>query len=1066
MGFRGSFAAGRVRRIGRAIIDRLPLQKARHPMVCPRCGSEVPSSLNRCPGCGAGHVRTTAAGLQTPPPPTARTPAPAFMADDAPTAIPLPSAPIPDPERHTPLHAAAGDGFVDPELTIQPGSGGAPHADRGPLDIGSAFGARYHIIRLLGIGGMGAVYQAWDAELGVAVAIKVIRPEVMADPTAAAEVERRFKRELLLARQVTHKNVVRIHDLGEIRGIKYITMPYVDGADLATISRNEGHLPIPRILRIARGIASGLVAAHTASVVHRDLKPANIMVGADNEAMIMDFGIALSAGTPSASATVVEGLPTQFKGSVARFSTTMAGAVVGTVEYMAPEQAKGQPVDQRADIYAFGLMLYDLLVGRRRAEHAPSAIAELQGRMEQPPPPPRTVVPEIPEALDQLVARCLEPDPAKRYQTSAELAAALERLDENGVPIPLPRRFTPRMIAASVVLVAGLVTATWWLTRTPPPPKQHNPVSVLIADFQNQTGDAMFDRSLEPVLKLALEGAGFITAYDRSGVRNLGASAVEKLDDATAQQIAVKQGVGVVILGSVQREGESYGISVKAVQAVTGNVIATATNRASGKDKVLGAATKLATTVRTALGDETSKSDAQIFAMDTLSATNLDVVRQYAVGTEWMAKARWDEALQSFSNSVKLDGNFGMGYQGMALASRNLDRDQDAEKYIKEALRHLDQMTERERFRARGFFYRITGDYPACVKEYGDLIARYAADVAAHNQLALCSTFLRNLPRAVDEMRQVVKIVPKTTTFRDNLALYLSYSSDFQTAEHEAQGIENGGVNSLLALAFGQLGQGQAAQANETYQKLAAINAQGASRAASGTGDVALYEGRFAEAARILGQGAAADLAAKEPNRAAAKFVALAYAQVSRKQNDAAIAAADSALKSSPTVKIRFLAGRALVEAGEIAKAQTVAASLAGELQTAPQAHAKIIEGLIFLKRRDARQAIKVLTEANVLLDTWIGHFELGRAYLEAGQYIKGDSEFDRCIKRRGEAMSLFLDEEPTYGYLPAVYYYQGRVREGLNSAGFADSYREYLKIRGESKDDPLVPDARRRAGA
>ncbi len=149
----------------------------------------------------------------------------------------------------------------------------------GPLGIGEPFGTRYHIIRLLGIGGMGAVYQAWDDELGVAVAIKVIRPEVLEDPSVAAEIERRFKRELLLARQVTHKNVVRIHDLGEIGGIKYITMPYLDGSDLAALQRSGGKLPIPRIMRIARSVISGLVEAHKAGVVHRDLKPANIMIG-------------------------------------------------------------------------------------------------------------------------------------------------------------------------------------------------------------------------------------------------------------------------------------------------------------------------------------------------------------------------------------------------------------------------------------------------------------------------------------------------------------------------------------------------------------------------------------------------------------------------------------------------------------------------------------------------------------------------------------------------------------------------------------------------------------------
>jgi hypothetical protein len=149
--------------------------------------------------------------------------------------------------------------------------------DRGPLAPGQTFGPRYHIIRLLGIGGMGAVYHAWDTELSVSVAIKVIRPEIMANPAAGADVERRFKRELVLARQVTHKNVVRIHDLGEIDHIKYITMSYVNGVDLATKIKDEGRLSVPAVIALARAVASGLVAAHSAGVVHRDLKPANII---------------------------------------------------------------------------------------------------------------------------------------------------------------------------------------------------------------------------------------------------------------------------------------------------------------------------------------------------------------------------------------------------------------------------------------------------------------------------------------------------------------------------------------------------------------------------------------------------------------------------------------------------------------------------------------------------------------------------------------------------------------------------------------------------------------------
>ena len=498
---------------------------------------------------------------------------------------------------------------------------------------------------------------------------------------------------------------------------------------------------------------------------------------------------------------------------------------------------------------------------------------------------------------------------------------------------------------------------------------------------------------------------------------------------------------------------------------MTGNVISSAQGTASDKDRVLSEATKLVTAVREALGDDTSDS-AQRFAMETLSATSLEVVREYAEAAEALSRSRSDDALQSFSRAVALDPNFGLGYAGMAIVSRNLDRQQDAEKYVKEAVRHLDGMTERERYRTRGLFYYITGDYQACVKEYGDLIARYAADVAARNNLALCSTYLRNMPKALDEMRRAVRILPKRALYRLNLALYAAYAGDFQTGEREARTAQElGSPLGLLPLAFAQLGRGQLPQASETYQTLGKVNAQGASYAASGLGDLAVYEGRFSDAARILEAGATADVRSKDPDRAANKFAALAYTQLLRQQRGAAIAAAENALANSKAVKIRFLAARVFVEAGEIARARSLIAGLASELQAEPQAYAKIVEGEVALKNKDPRQAIKVLIEANGLLDTWIGHFDLGRAYLEAGAFAQADSEFDRCLKRRGEALALFLDEEPTYGYLPPVYYYQGRVREGLNSAGFAESYRTYLTIRGKTGEDPLLPEVRQRAG-
>jgi len=921
---------------------------------------------------------------------------------------------------------------------------GQRRSDPSRLAAGKSFGTRYHIIGLLGAGGMGAVYKAWDVELNVVVALKVIRLEFVPDQKTVAAREKQFKNELLLARQVTHKNVVRIHDLGEIDGIKYITMPYLEGEDLSTILKQKGPLDLARALQVAREIAAGLQAAHEANVVHRDLKPANIMIGRDGRALILDFGIALSSERAHSD----------------------EGSTAGTLEYMAPEQARGGEVDQRSDIYALGLILYDMLLGRRKPSGEHSAFPDMMARIENGLPRLTSVNAAIPLAVDELVAQCLEADPVNRFQTSKELAGVLARLDDQGEPIPEPRRLTGRLIAATVVLVAVLLGATYVVTRRAvQPQKQHDPVSVVIADFQNLTGDPAFDRTLEPMLKRALEGAGFISAYDREGIRaTLSIRPPEKLDEQAARELAVKQGLGVVLSGSIEKQGSAYGIAVKAVQTVTGDVVATAKARAATKDDVLGVTTRLVTNVRKALGDEASES-AQMFAMASLSATSLDVVRYYAAAQEAASRGRFDDARQNLLKAVELDPKFGVGYELLSVASRNLGNLQDAEKYINQALRYLDGMTERERLSTRGMFYRVTGDYPKCVKEYGDLIARFSADVSAHNQRALCLTQLRDMRGAVDEMRSVVVLVPSATLFRVNLALYIGYASDFPGGEKEARAILAREPLATLPLAFAQVGQGNLPEAAESYRKLAMVGRVGKSFAASGLGDVAAVEGRFSEAVKILEAGAAEDLMAHSADRAAAKFVAAAYAQLSRGQKSAAVAAAGKALANSDAVKIRFLAARTFIEAGDAARAQPLIAGLGAELQAEPQALAKILESDAALNADDVRQAIKTLTEANAMVDTWIGHFDLGRAYLKAGAFPQADSEFDHCIKRRGEALALFLDEEPTYAYLPPVYYYQGRVREALSSTGFADAYRAYLAIRGQSKEDPLLPEVRRRVG-
>ncbi|MBI2687442.1 MAG: protein kinase [Acidobacteria bacterium] len=934
----------------------------------------------------------------------------------------------------------------------------------GQLHPGSVLGGRFEILQILGQGAMGAVYKARDKELDRFVALKVIRPEL----ANRREILDRFKQELILARQITHRSVVRIFDVGVADGTRFITMEFVDGRDLQSLMASGVKKSLEEKVNIIQQVCEALDAAHAEGVVHRDLKPQNIMVNDSGRAVVMDFGIARSMEQAGATST---------------------GAIIGTPAYMSPEQAKGEKADTRSDLFSLGVIFYEL-VTNKKPYVSDTVVGLLLKRIQERPVPPIQCGTGIPRTLNDIILQCMAIEPAERYQTAKEVLRDLQSwqtpniADETvfatsvvDMPAAAPkrteRRWNWKSTAAGAAALA-LMAAGGYFVRDrlrPAPAAPLAPVTVMIAEFANQTGDPVFDGTLEPVFKLALEGAGFINAYDRTQLRSLGAKLDhpgDKLDEQTARRIAVNQGLGVVVSGTLDRRGNGYTLTVKASQAVTGNAVTTTSANASRKDQVLAAATEAAASIRQAVGDATASESAQRFAMETLSATSLEAVHEYSQAMEAVSNGKYNQALGAFTKAAELDPNFGIAYTGMSVASRTLGRYEDAEKYVQLALRHVDRMTERERYRTRGHYYLLKGNHQKCVEEYSALIGRYPADITALNNLALCSSHLRDMKRAVAEMRKAVGLLPKRLIYRVNLSLYSSYGGDFETGDKEAvaaQQISASLPQVFIALAFAQLGKGQAPRAAETYKLLEKTGAAGASFAASGLADLAFYEGRFSDAVRLLEEGAQTDLADKEPERAAGKFAALADVQLARGQNGAAAGAAEKALANSKAVKVQFLAARVLAATGDAAKARTLTAGLAAEQQGEPQAYAKLLEGDAALRAGDPRKAVQLMTEANRLADTWIGHFDLGRAYLEAGAFAESDSEFDRCIRRRGEALALFLDEIPTYGYFPPVYYYLGRVREGLKSSGFADSYRTYLNIRGSANEDPRLPEVRRRAG-
>ena len=943
-----------------------------------------------------------------------------------------------------------------PGQALGPSSPVSPTGTFGSLLLqpGTIIGNRYRLVQILGEGGMGAVYKARDMELDRVIALKVIRPELASNP----EILQRFKQELILARQVTDRNVIRIFDLGEADGIKYITMEYLEGETLYQILRRHGKVPVQEAVDIMRQTLSGLQAAHREGVIHRDLKPGNIMRDASGRVAVMDFGLARS----------LEG-----------DGMTRTGTMMGTMEYMSPEQAHAKDLDARSDIFTVGLIFYELLTGKMPYA-AESAVASLMKRTHERAVPVSSHDAAIPRPLTSIVAKCLESDPKLRYQSTAEVLRDIDNWQEKGAASTL--RFPDvRPWARDIPWpLIGMITAVLVLAVTgflfrnkllgPKTGATPAPVSVLVADFQNKTSDPLFDDTLEPMFNVALEGASFINAYNRGTARQAAAklpNPTGKLDENAARLVAVNEGVAAIVTGSLSSRGSGYTLSVKAIDAVTGKTLANADANTANKDELLLAVPKLAVPIREALGDTTPESVQLEKAAGAFSTSSLGAVHQYGIAMEQLWAGNSEEALRSFSNAIALDSNFARAYGGTASAYGNLGKTQDAEKYVKLAMEHVDRMTERERYRVRGLYYYATSNYPKCIEEYGELVKRFPADNVAWINIAACYSGLRRIPEAVDAAKRAVEITPKGAVQRIILSFYSSYSGDFIVGEREARTALKLNLSSqaYLALAEAQLGLGQMSQAIETYHKLEKTDALGASVAASGLADIASYEGRYADAVGILDKGVATDLATKNADNAAEKLAGISHLQVLRGQRAPAIGAATKALSISQSVPVRVLAAQTLLEAGEVATAQKLADGLASEVQPETRAYAEIIRGDLALQRGQKNEAIKMFTDANQLLDTWIGRFELGRAYLEAGLFVEADSEFDRCMKRRGEALEIFQDNVPMFAYFPPLYYNQGRVREGLKSPGFAEAYRTYLGIRGKASEDPLVVDIRRRLG-
>jgi eukaryotic-like serine/threonine-protein kinase len=908
-------------------------------------------------------------------------------------------------------------------------------------------GNRYQILQLLGEGGMGAVYKARDCELDRLVALKIIRPSL----ALSSEILHRFKQELILARQVTHRNVIRIFDLGEADGVKFITMEHIDGETLKAILLREGKLTPLEASNIIRQVCRGLEAAHAEGVIHRDLKPQNIMRDAQHRIVVMDFGVAHLAE----AVEVRPARPASMRAPAmqAHPDYSQTGVLVGTPAYMAPEQALGKETDARSDVFAVGIIFFELLTGQLPFKvNTPEMLLQ---RTREKAKPVHEIDPKVPRSVSKIVERCLEPQRDIRYQSATQV---LDHLDAWMAP---PWRKAAKWIAAAAAVL--LLVGTQIMVQRHQTVAQHAPVSVLVSDFKNGTGDAVFDGTLEPAFSVAMEGASFITSFNRGQAHKLAAQVqpgATILDEEVARLIATREGINTVIGGSIARQGDSYRVAVRAIDGVTGKVIATNSNKVQKKD-VLVAMGKLAVGVRKALGDKTPES-VQLAAAETFSTGSLEAAHEYGRAQDMLWAGKWEESIPRYKRAIELDSKLARAYAGIASAEINLGRRQESEKYYQQALAHLDQLTEREKYRTRGGYYTMRHEPRKAIDEYTALLNQYPYDMAGHTNLALNYFYMRNMAKALSEGQ-------RTTTSlmdRNNVALYMLYAGDFDSGIKQARDVlkqSPGYVDAYAAVAMGEVGGNKVSEAIETYREIEKISPRGASVAAAGLADVALFQGRVADAQNILRRTVPADLSRKDEDAASIKLTMLAEANLLAGSKQQALADAERAMTLNKGARILFSVGRIYNDADLPAKALVPATQLSSHVEPEPQMYGKLLQGEIALRRHDPKQAIALFEAAQSLTDSWLGRFDLGRAYLEAGLYAEADSEFENCLKRRGEVTAVFLDDVPTFRYLPPVYYYLGRVQEGLKSPAAADSYKTFLSLKDKGDHDPLVADASRR---
>ena len=558
------------------------------------------------------------------------------------------------------------------------------------------------------------------------------------------------------------------------------------------------------------------------------------------------------------------------------------------------------------------------------------------------------------------------------------------------------------------------------------PAQAMRPISALIADLSNRTGDPVFDGTLEEALGVGLEGAPFITNYQREQARQLAEHIRpgSQLSEEVARLVAVRENINIVLAGTIETSGDGYSLSVRAINPADGSMLKDARASASSQDDVLPAVGTIAAQVRLALGD-TSLEGGKLADEETFTAASLEAASYYTRAQSLAARNKDAEAVPLYEKAVEADPEFARAYSGWGLSAFKLGRRTEATEKWNSALKLLDRMTERERYRTLGLYYSVVSlNYEKAIDNYSQLVKLYPVDGAARNNLAISYFMTLNFPAARAEGKGVLEMYPEDIQFRANYALYAMYASDLKTAAEEARKVLKADPTYYLAylpLAMQAMTIPDLIAARQVYDRAATQGDSAASLAAIGLADVALYDGKAADAEKILPGAIANDQASGNEQGVASKRAALARAYLLQDKRRQALDMLQELTAKAATNAEWVPAALLYSELGEVAETKKIADHLRSDLQPQSRAYARMLDGLLALREKRAVEAVDALKSALGFADLWLVRYMLGEAYLAAGYPAEAKSEFEACVKRRGEVMALFLDDIPTYRYYASI---------------------------------------------